>query len=167
MWIGRFWRLLLQTLSINLSPSNLSERIWTLARPKGSSTTLLYKHAILLGLPVELRIIIFHLVLDDAHLKVRCGGIRFRRHEMRNAWSSLQICRQIRLEIKQVFFETVTFSLPTNLTERKLREWLATIGPTAASNIRKLQFYCENRCTLFGLQSGLVAASVAFINWLQ
>lgn len=146
---------MLRTSRSFLQSLSISERV----RPSGklggpSSPALPCERASLLGLPVELRIIILRLVLGDVHVRLRYAP-RHRRRERRNVWALLQICHQTRLEIKPIFFQTVTFMVSRDLTEQKLRQWLATIGSEAVSDLRTLGFDCESQCALLGLRSGL------------
>jgi hypothetical protein len=141
-------RSLLQSLSI-------SERIRPSGKPGGQSDPVLQcKGASLLGLPVELRVIILSWALGDAYVRLRHAP-RHRRRERRNAWALLQICHRVRLEMKPTFFQTATFTILRDTTEQKLSQWLATIGPEAVSDLRKLEFDCESQCALLGLRSGL------------
>lgn len=101
--------------------------------------------ATLLGLPVEIRLQIFGLLLNETEVHVSKRSA-FRHRQPRNALVVQQICRSIRWETQRDFYQRVTFSIDPSMGEKSFRSWLETIGPDAVSNLRRLQLTCDGKC---------------------
>ncbi|KAK4556185.1 hypothetical protein LTR86_006882 [Recurvomyces mirabilis] len=104
--------------------------------------------ATLLGLPAELRLRIYGFYLEELLVKTPRQSTSHKGPEESSCHETiLDVCRTIRREIRIPFLQTVTFELREIHTERHLSTWLDTLGDRAVSNLRRLNFYCEGRCS--------------------
>ena len=118
-------------------------------------------HASLLGLPPELRLPIYREVLAAVTVRLHNGLPIKSLNELYeddvlycNEWTLLHICRTIREEAFDLFYESTTFWFHDNFIEPKLCAWMDTIGPRAICNLRKILLHGWNRCRMYGLQAG-------------
>lgn len=107
--------------------------------------------ASLLGLPTELRLAIFEYALVDTGISL------WRRKQkpsdnIRSAWAYLQIDHRTRQEVRPLLFETAVFALCDGMSAEKLEAWLQCVGEEATAKIKRVEFHCKGRCTMFGLQ---------------
>lgn len=113
-----------------------------------TSTAAPMSQASLLGLPSELRLRIYDLYLEDLHIALRrpepCQGSQ---NDTGTQSTILDVCRTIRKEIYTSFLQTVTFELGEVMTERNFSAWLDAFGVEAVWNLRRLNFYCEGKCS--------------------
>lgn len=107
--------------------------------------------ASLLGLPTELRLAIFEYTFADTHIHLRHRQQRSSQ-DVRTPWACLQINRHFRQEALPLFYETAVFKLLDGMNAGKLEAWLECVGHEAIAKIKRVEFFCEGRCTMFGLQ---------------